>query len=192
MSVGKSYARSNIPSVDREKDDFYPTPESATRALLAKETFVGPIWEPACGDGAICRVLEGDGHKVISTDLVDRGYGVPRVDFLMEQRLLAPNIITNPPYKFAENFRHKALDLGAEKVAMLLRLAWLEGTARKEMFETTPIARVHVASRRISMMRGGTDAGEGGGSMIAFAWFVWERSHSGAPSLHWFDWKDAA
>lgn len=192
MNTAVAYARSNIPSVDREKDDFYPTPAPATEALLAREAFGAHIWEPACGDGAISRVLEAHGHSVVSTDLFDRGFGESRIDFLMERRLLAPQIITNPPFKMAEEFVRHALDLGAEKVAVLLRLAWLEGSARKQLFESTPLARVHVASRRLSMARGGTDNGNGGGSMIAFAWFVWDRSHEGAPELGWFDWKVAA
>lgn len=191
-AVGRSYARSVIPSEDREKDHFYPTPEPATLALLKAERFTPKVWECACGDGAISRLLEAAGHEVISTDLMDRGYGAARIDFLMEQRLLAPSIITNPPFKLAEQFVMHALNLGAEKVAMMLRLAWLEGSQRKALFESTPLARVHVASRRLNMARGGTDLGGGGGSMIAFAWFVWDRSHSGAPELAWFDWKDAA
>ena len=38
--------------------NFYPTPPEATRALLSVETFDGPIWEPACGQGHIAKVLE--------------------------------------------------------------------------------------------------------------------------------------
>jgi hypothetical protein len=191
-TASELYARNVAPSTDREKDDFYPTPEPATYALLSKERFGADVWEPACGDGAISRVFEAAGHRVVSTDLEDRGFGLPRVDFLMEQRLLAPQIVTNPPFKLAEQFARHAMNLGAEKLAMLLRLAWLEGTERQRLFESTPLARVHVASRRLSMARGGTDVGKGGGSMIAFAWFVWDRSHEGAPDLSWFDWKAAA
>ena len=192
MSGAVAYARGVIPSEDREKDDFYPTPSEATCSLLKAEAFGPDVWEPACGDGAISRLFEAAGHRVVSTDLVDRGYGEPRVDFLMERRLLAPQIVTNPPFKMAEQFVRHSLDLGAEKVAMLLRLAWLEGAERKKLFDSTPLARVHVASRRINMARAGTDYGGGGGSMIAFAWFVWERAHSGPPTLGWFDWKEAA
>lgn len=191
-AVGKAYARSVIPSEDREKDDFYPTPEPATRALLALEDFAPTIWEPACGDGAISRVLEDAGHDVISTDLVDRGYGEPRHDFLMEWQLRAPHIVTNPPFKMAEQFVRHALDLGAEKVAMMLRLAWLEGLSRKTLFEETPLSRVHVASKRLNMCRGGVEDGNGGGSMIAFAWFIWDRSYVGPARLSWFDWRDHA
>src|SRR5438874_9423105 len=101
MSNAVAYARGVIPSADREKDDFYPTPAPATVALLAKEQFGPSIWEPACGDGAISKVLEANGHNVVSTDLFNRGYGEARIDFLMEQQLLAPQIVTNPPFKMA-------------------------------------------------------------------------------------------
>lgn len=78
--------------------EFYPTPPEATRALLAVESFEGDIWEPACGDGAISKVLEAAGYQVVSTDLIDRGYGAGGHNFLKSDRPLAKNIITNPPY----------------------------------------------------------------------------------------------
>ncbi len=78
--------------------EFYPTPPEATRALLSVESFEGSIWEPACGDGAISKVLIEAGYEVISTDLIDRGYGAGGHDFLKSSRPLAKNIITNPPY----------------------------------------------------------------------------------------------
>ena len=55
--------------------DFYATPPEATRALLSVEDFDGLVWEPACGHGAISRVLVNAGYSVVSTDLIDRGYG---------------------------------------------------------------------------------------------------------------------
>lgn len=60
---------------NRAPYEFYPTPPEATRALLAAERFNGSIWEPACGQGHISKVLAEAGHEVISTDLVDYGYG---------------------------------------------------------------------------------------------------------------------
>ncbi len=78
--------------------EFYPTPPEATRALLSVETFTGSIWEPACGDGAISKVLIEAGYQVVSTDLIDRGFGRGGEDFLKSTRPLAKNIITNPPY----------------------------------------------------------------------------------------------
>ena len=78
-------------------DDFYSSPLETVTALCGVEKFAGPIWEPACGDGAISKVLVARGYDVVSTDLVSRGYGPGRVDFLMEYEARAPNIITNPP-----------------------------------------------------------------------------------------------
>lgn len=78
--------------------EFYPTPPEATRALLSVESFEGDIWEPACGDGAISKVFEAAGYQVVSTDLIDRGYGVGGHNFLKSDKPLAKNIITNPPY----------------------------------------------------------------------------------------------
>jgi hypothetical protein len=169
---------------NREKDDFYPTPPEATEALLSVETFSGPIWEPACGDGAISRVLEARGHTVISTDLVDRGYGENRVDFLMEYRPRAPHIITNPPFKMVAPFMRQALKLTTGKVALLLRLACLEGTERRQIYDTSPLSNIWVFTRRLSMKRGGYEGAETGG-MLAFAWFVWDHSHKGPPTLGW-------
>jgi hypothetical protein len=77
--------------------EFYPTPPEATRALLSVESFEGTVWEPACGDGAISKVLMAAGYQVVSTDLIDRGFGQGGCDFLKSTEPLARNIITNPP-----------------------------------------------------------------------------------------------
>ncbi len=173
-----------VDRVNREKDDFYPTPPEGTRALLAVERFDGPIWEPACGDGAISKELIAAGYTVESTDLVDRGYGQHGVDFLMEWQPRAPNIITNPPFKMVAPFMRKSLALTTGKVAMLLRLACLEGAERGLIFQRSPLARVWVFSKRLQFVRPGwEDTGAGG--MLPFAWFVWDHAHSGKPELGW-------
>ena len=169
---------------NREKDDFYPTPSSAVEALLSVEQFHGQIWEPACGDGAISKVLEAAGHDVISSDLVDRGFGFPKRDFLMEWEAHVDNIVTNPPFKLAEQFAEHSLRHSRRKVAFLCRLAWLEGKERGKMFASTPLAKVWVFSSRVQMTRAGKPMLEGGG-MIAFAWFVWDHEHKGPPILGW-------
>lgn len=168
----------------REKDDFYPTPPEATEALLRAESFRGDIWEPACGDGAISQVLEAAGYRVASSDLVDRGYGQVGVDFLMEYQGRATNIVTNPPFKLAVPFVRKALDLTTGKVAMLLKIAFLEGVERAALFQHSPLARVHVFSRRVTF-RNASRGDVNGSGMMAFAWFVWDHEHKGPPTLGW-------
>ena len=166
-------------------DDFHQTPRVAVEALLTVETFPGPIWEPACGPGAISEVLIEHGHEVISTDLVARGYGTGGVDFLLEWQPRAPNIISNPPFKLALEFAQHALALTTGKVALLLRLAWLERTARQPFFAAHPPARIWVFAARLPMMHREGWTGRKASSAIPHAWFVWEHGHHAAPTLGW-------
>lgn len=163
----------------REANDFYRTPEWATRALLEREQFDGVVWEPACGDGAISKLLA---PGTISTDLIDRGYGQGNVDFLL-QSLQVDHIVTNPPYKLAQAFIEHALKCAARKTAMLLKLNFLEGQARYDFFRRTPLQTVYVFSRRLSFDKG-DEPGKGNG-LLAYAWFVWENGYTGRPQLAW-------
>jgi hypothetical protein len=190
----RAHVRGIIPdAANRDELDFYRTPPVATRRLLAVETIPGPVWEPACGDGAISEVLLEAGTEVYSSDIVDRGYGTPGVDFLsylLDERPPTPfrSIVTNPPYTFCEEFAARALGLVAPggKVAMLCRLLWLEGKKRKTFFESSPLSRVWVFSGRVNVSRRGEDFGDGGkGGMVAFAWFIWEPGYIGEPRLGW-------
>lgn len=184
-------------SEKREKDDFYATTPAAAQSIFGAERFNGPIWEPACGDGAICRVAEANGYAVVASDLVDRGYGAAGRDFLLEWQPQAPNIVTNPPFKLATAFVKHALqmvcvcpgDPAGRKVAMLLKVPYLEGVERAEVFDNAGFARLHVFRRRVSFLRGGVEplSMNGRGGMIAYGWFVWEIGYTGAPTLHWLE-----
>jgi hypothetical protein len=168
---------------NRETNDFYVTPPEAVYALLGVESFWGKIWEPACGKGAISEVLKAEGHDVYSTDIVDRGYGDNFADFLGSY-YPANSIVTNPPYNLAEKFVVHALNQSRDKVAMLLKLSFLEGQKRKILFETTPPKKVWVFSKRLSMYGDGKDKDRNSG-MIAFAWFVWEHGYRGDTTIGW-------
>ena len=189
-SVNKGLQRSRLVGANlgnREKDDFYATPSASTEALLKAESFEGDIWEPACGNGAISSVLAARGHRVSSSDLVDRGFGDTGVDFLMEWKPRAPNIVTNPPFKLSTQFVQKALQLTTGKVAMLFKVGFLEGIERGPLFDVAPFARLWVFRRRQSFLRGGVErvSMNGAGGMIAYGWFVWEHGYTGKPTLGW-------
>ena len=116
-------------SKDREKMDFYATDKRATHELLKREQFISPVYEPACGEGHIGKILEEYGYTVKATDICYRGYGEEReVDFftVKENKM---DIVTNPPYFCASEFLRHALEISGEgvKIAMLFRLAFLEG-----------------------------------------------------------------
>jgi methylase of polypeptide subunit release factors len=169
-------------SAQRAEHDFYPTPEYVTRDLLARERFIGNIWEPACGDGAIAKVFVEHGFDVIATDLVNRGYGEHGKDFLQENRRVN-NIVTNPPYSLGEKFVRHSLSQTDGKVAMFLKLVFLEGLSRRQMFESSPLARVWVYSKRVTQHRNGESKQYSG--MMCFAWFVWEHGYIGEPVIKW-------
>lgn len=171
-------------------DDFTPTPPEALRPMLRLEKFEGKIWENSCGEGHISKVLIEEGYEVESTDLVDRGYGTPRIDFLMEYKPRAPNVIMNPPFKLATQFIYKSLELTTGKVAAFLPLNYQAGgdnCGRRDLWRNTPIARFYVFSNRVQMKRNGWDGGKGGGGMINFMWAVWEHGYTGLPVTYWID-----
>lgn len=168
---------------DFETDkDYYPSPPEAFEALLRVESFEGNIWEPACGNGVVSEVFKSHGFDVISTDLVDRGYGIGGHDFLTSP-LVADNIVTNPPFTLAEKFVELSLQRTKRKVVMLCKLAFLEGAKRKLMFENTPFKACYVFSKRLSMTRNGEKMKNSG--MIPFALYVWEHGYTGAPTIGW-------
>ena len=160
----------------RHKDDYYPTPPEAVEALLAVEQFNARVWEPACGAGHISRVLQQHKHRVISTDLNNFGFGETGIDFLFESDKRAETIITNPPYKLANQFVRHAINIGIKKHAWLLRLAFLEGQARYDMlYKANPPASVHVFTKRLTIWRGDEDrAWYGTTGKTPYAWFVWD------------------
>jgi hypothetical protein len=169
---------------DLEGPDFFPTPAWATYALIDNEKLEGDIWESACGNGAMSKVLEHTGQRIISTDLFDRGFGEVGEDFLTARRRAA-NIVTNPPYNAAEGFVRSGLCQSTKKFALLLRLAFLEGSNRANtIFAKAPPSRVWVFSERITFYPSG--AIQKGSGTTAYAWFVWDKDALGSTELRWF------
>lgn len=174
--------------------DLYSTAPEATRALLKVERLPPWIWEPAAGRGAIVEVLTKAGHSVTATDLIDHGHPdvIPGRDFLLERRApwCCDCIVTNPPYRLANQFVARALKL-VPRVYMLLRLAFLESSGRTAILEGAGLARVHVFRNRLPMMHRDGWHGPKASSATAFAWFCWDHEHKGLPTLHRISWEAA-
>jgi hypothetical protein len=168
---------------DLDGPDFFPTPPWATYALIDNENLQGDIWECACGDGAMSRVLEQTGLRTFSSDLYERGYGETGMDFLTADRT-ADNIITNPPYNSAEGFVTAGLRQAQSKFALLLRLAFLEGANRANtIFSHSPPSRVWVFSERITFYPTGVE--RKGTGTTAYAWFVWDSAAPNRTEIKW-------
>lgn len=177
---------SNHADTPRHEHDYYATDPAAIDALnniLPLDNL--EVWEPACGGGHLSKRMKEFGAIVYSTDLYDRGYGDSGIDFFATKSLLAPIIITNPPYKFAQEFVEHALELGAEKVAMFLKITFLEGQKRRKMFEKYPPKTVAVFSKRIQVAINGDPEMFAKSSAACYAWFIWEKGFNGKPEVEW-------
>ena len=190
-SIYMTLGASNHTVKTREKHDYYATEPKALELLLELETFQPEVWECACGEGHLSEVLKSAGYNVLSTDLIDRGYGTGKVDFLKRTEPWHGDIITNPPYKYAKEFVEHSMELIQEgaKVAMFLKVQFLEGKARKKLFSKHPPKLIYVASGRLLCAKNGEfeKMRQGGGSAVAYAWFIWEKGYSGVTTLKWFN-----
>jgi hypothetical protein len=190
-SIYRTLGASNHTDKERENDDYYATDPKAAELLLELETF-DKIWECACGEGHLSKVFEKAGYQVRSSDLIDRGYGDVGVDFLGDDnKSWNGDIITNPPYKYALEFVEKALSIipDGNKVAMFLKIQFLEGKSRKKLFTTQPPKTVYVSSSRLLCAKNAEfdEMIAGGGSAVAYAWYVWEKGFRGTTQLKWFN-----
>ena len=170
---------------DREEHDYYATQPIAAEYLMKLEQLNHNIWECACGEGHLSKVFERGGYKVLSTDLIDRGYGRGGVDFFKQTEIFDGDIVTNPPYKYAQEFIEHALTLvpDGHKVCMFLKIQFLEGKNRRRLFDTQPPKRVWVSTSRIQCGKNGIFKG----SMVAYEWYVWEKGYHGETVLKWFN-----
>ena len=138
------------------------------------------------GGGHLANVLSDAGYDVVGSDIVDRGYpGTYIIDFLATKKNNR-DIITNPPYKYAKEFVEHALEISGDgtKVAMFLKITFLEGQARKELFAKYPPKTVYVFSKRIVCAKNG-DFDAAGSSAVAYGWFIWEKGYTGNPIIRW-------
>ena len=187
--VFKTLGSSNHTPDERAQFDYYATDPQAVEMLVALEPFAPVIWEPACGEGHISKVLAAHGYEVISTDLIYRGFGEPEpMDFLTETFPdFEGDIITNPPYSAGLEFVKRALETvrPGGKVAMFLKVQFLEGKRRGELFSKTPPRTVYISRSRLACAKNGDFTHTE--SAIAYAWYVWEKGFTGDPVIKWFN-----
>lgn len=183
---------SNHSEKEREENDYYATSPKAVEMLLEQETFAHDIWECAAGEDHIANVLRKHGYDVLSTDIIDRTGHTQVLDFLTTEKEFNGDIITNPPYKYAQEFVEHTLDsiqLG-NKVAMYLKLTFLEGKKRQQLFKQRNLKTIYVMASRMGCAKNGhfsnkeqqTEAGA-----VAYAWFVWEKGYNGYPTIKWIN-----
>lgn len=171
-------------------DDF-PTPPWASRALiehvvlskvsLQKMTCL----EPSCGRGHMAVAFEEYFKEVIASDVFDYGfghvsdfmscqYGVNSVDW----------VITNPPFRLAEQFILRSLDVARVGVAMLTRTVFVESVGRYErLFKIHPPTRVAQFAERVPMVKGRVD--KKASTATGYAWLLWQKGTKRPCELLW-------
>lgn len=190
-SIYITLGASNHTDKNRQNEDFYATDPIAAELLLKVEVFGNNIWECACGQKHLSNVFESHGYNVRSSDIVDR-CGNEVYDFLSpENKEWNGDIITNPPYKLAKEFIEKSIEIIPEgkKVAMFLKIQFLEGKERKKMFQKYPPKVIYVSSSRILCAKNAEFEAmkAGGGSAVAYAWYVWEKGYKGDTIIKWIN-----
>lgn len=173
---------------EREKDDYYATEPKAIRLLMELEPFNKKIWEPACGEGHLSEEMKNFGCEIWNTDLVDRGYGEV-LDFLESNVEWDGDIITNPPYKYAQAFVEKAYNSlkPGGKLALFMGIQFVEGKGRGNFLKQYPIKKVYVSSSRLNCAKNGDFAKYKGNSARCYAWYIWEKGYEGPTEMKWFN-----
>lgn len=191
-SIFATHGASNHSVEERAEHDYYATDPEAVQKLLDIEEFDRYVLEPCCGDGHISKVLEANNYDVESWDLIQRSYEKQSGtrDFLQynPKPRNDRDIITNPPYNKAMEFVTHALDISMEsvKVAMFLKLTFLEGGKRKELFSKYPPKKIYVFRNRVDCWKNGLKP-EKPSRAVCYAWFVWEKGFHGTPAVGWID-----
>ena len=164
--------------------DFYQTPQWVTKKLLDNISLSWTILEPASGSWAISKVLEAYGYNVQSQDIRtdERVYWVRWVS-IFDCSDKYDTIITNPPYFCAKDFILKSLEL-SDNVIMLLKLQFLESADRYNFFKNTPLKKVYVICKRVTMYPDGEPEPKNSWT-IAYAWYIWDKSYTGNTEIEW-------
>lgn len=197
-SIYTCLGASNHVEEERQTEDFYATDPIAAKLLLEVEPKLDNIWECSVGQGHLAKVFDNAGKLGRATDLVYRGYGeTESVDFLQCTEKWDGDIVTNPPYILSSEFILKALELvrPGRKVCMFLKVTFLEGKGRKQMFLENPPKTVYISSSRIPCAKNGEFEVWNGkkqkmeqvSSAVAYAWYVWEKGFTGKPVIEWIN-----
>ena len=215
----------------RQEDDFYATDPAALEALLdhcslflngilnscrfgnfnrmystyhyGNKSILAPsIWECACGNGNLYRVLDDRGYNCIYSDIKDRSTkeyplrfkGMLNVDFLKTYDLALPGyynvavILTNPPYSLANEFILHALEILPENglYIALMNITYLAGQKRyNDIYRYGSLREVYVFSKRVECWKNNDKEHESGSALINFCWYVFQKGYKGNPTLYW-------
>lgn len=175
----------------RDSLDDFPTPPWATRALIEHVIHDKGVLarmsclEPACNRGFMSRALEEVFAEVISQDVFPYGYGMVG-DFIKSLKTdrSVDWVITNPPFRLAEDFISQGLNISRHGVAMLTRTTFIESVGRYErLFSINPPTKIVQFVERVPMVKGRLD--RKASTATGYCWLVWEKNVQAKSQLVW-------
>lgn len=208
MSLSGGQLAGGNTTTKRADEDYYATDPQAVIKIMKRLSDIGVIYnhriesilEPCVGAGHIIEGLKpfipyGDTTRITAVDIVNRGYPNTIVaDYAQWQTDKKFSfIISNPPYSCAKEFIYKSMELLDSYGVLLfyLKLQFLEGKGRKELFEKYPPEYIYVMRNRTPTWKNGSpvnpDTGKKWAETICFAWFVWEKNIKTEPVIRWLD-----
>jgi len=184
------------PNSKREDNDFYATNPKALKLFLQslkKDNIIlnKHIWECACGKGHLSEELKKQKYKVFSSDLINRGYGDTPLDFTKTNLKHYGDILTNPPFKLAEEFIEKGMSLinKGNKLILFLKIQFIEGQKRRELFRKYNIKFIYAHSSRQQCSMN-ADFKNLKATTQFYAWYIFEKGYTGDTILRWIDSKE--
>lgn len=190
-SIFKTLGASNHTDKERQNEDYYATDPVCLDKLIKKFDIPEIICEPCCGEGHLSKKLIELGHKVYSSDLINRGYGEVKDFFEMTELPEDCNcILTNPPYKYGLQIVNHSLDLLKDGgyCIMFLKTTFLEGKKRyQELFSKNPPKYMFQFTERVMCAKNGDFELmiASGGSAISYAFYIWQKGFKGKTTIDW-------
>jgi hypothetical protein len=139
---------------------------------------VGPVsdrscWEPACNRGHMVAPLKEFFGTVIASDVHDYGRGHVIRDFLFPGDIRNVDwIVSNPPFRLAQQFIERSSEIARHGFAMIVRIAFLEGVGRyRDLFSKNPPSIIAQFTERVVMVKGRLEPK--GSTATAYCWLVW-------------------
>ena len=195
MSLSGAKLAGGNSSSEKAENDFYATDPKTVDLFMQRAFKDGlfqdmqgkEIWECACGNGNIAKVLKRyfTNSNIKATDLIDRGYGTGNVDFL-KATSTSHMIITNPPFSLINEFIRQGLNLTDRYLVLFAKIQTLEGIDRKILLENSPLQYVYVHSTRQATWKNGQPKDPNGkkwATTMCLAWFVWDKTYTGEPVI---------
>lgn len=175
---------------DETLDDF-PTPPWCTRAFLhhagITETDDCTAFEPCANRGFMASVLKDRFPLVYTCDIADYGYPLDHVgDYLHKDYYppLADYMITNPPFKLAEQFIHKGLT-HCRTVCVFVRLQFVESVGRfNRLFKPHKPTHIYQYTERCGLDKGQILKKPPSGQM-SFCWLVFDKQPAEQTIFNW-------